>query len=422
MRFFVAWQNVAGADDPETPDGPVALGTIVAQLEGFEAPAAAWETEILPARVGGYDPAWLDGLCLSGRFLWARLRPGPGAEAGARRASPIRTTPIALLAREHGEWIGRLFGRCDGTADPAKIGGKSPGEPVAGANSLSDAAGRVETMLRSRGAAFFEDIVRGTGLLRSQVEDALGELVARGRATSDSFAGLRALLAPSLNRPPLSGGHRRRGSAATFGMESAGRWSLLPEAEGRAGSGARLEVPLREICLLLLRRWGVVFRRLLDREEIGVPWRDLLREYWRLEARGEIRGGRFVAGFQGEQFALPEAVGLLRSIRRQPGQGSLVSISAADPLNLTGILLPGPRVPPVPANRILLKDGAPIAVREAGEVRFIAQAPGDAALPAVGHPTPAGAAEQGAEAWRLRNALLRRRVPRGLKAWFGRSA
>jgi ATP-dependent Lhr-like helicase len=391
IRFLLVWQKAAPGSR-ET--GPESLAGVIDQLEGFEAPAAAWEGEILPARLEEYDPVWLDTLCQSGRVLWARLSPprsaltASGEAERPRPAGPIRTTPVALLGRAHlPVW-------------------KSPRAVTV----LSSVAGAVHEALSERGATFFDDLVQATGLLRTQVEEGLGELVRAGLVTSDSFTGLRALLTPSSRRRPVTAGRRRR-STALFGMESAGRWALLPrdgarEArtdQGQEGglSGGRQGV--ETIARALLRRYGVIFRKLLDREGLLPPWRELLRFYRLLEARGEVRGGRFVSGFSGEQFALPDAVGALRSIRRSPAGETLVSVSAADPLNLVGVLTPGGRIPPVPANRILYRDGTPIAIREAGRTRFLA------------------GLDPQAE-WQANNALLLRRVPPQRRAYLGRPA
>jgi ATP-dependent Lhr-like helicase len=244
---------------------------------------------------------------------------------------------------------------------------------------ISVEARGVRDYLATRGASFFVELTAGTGLLRSRVEDALAELVASGLVTSDSFAGLRALLTPS----PA----RRRRSAAAFGMENAGRWSLvqpMPTAADEATVAA--EVTARA----LLRRYGVVFRRLLDRESTLPPWRELLQVYRRLEARGEIRGGRFVDGFSGEQYALSEAVARLRSIRRTKPAGTLVSVSGADPLNLIGIATPGDRVAALAGNRVLYRDGDPVALQEGRTTRFLVEI------------------DPAAE-WEARNVLVRRR-------------
>jgi len=400
LRFLFAWQRVA----PESRGtGPESVAAAVAQLEGFEAPAAAWEGEILPARVADYDPSWLDTLCLSGRTVWGRVSPpsppaGEGRRPGAR-SGPIRSTPIALLGR-------------------ASLRAWRELVPAPDARELSANAAAVYELLLRRGASFFGEIADGAGLLHTQAEDALAELVAWGLATADSFTGLRALLVPSNRRPPVervigrTGGERRRGGAALFGMENAGRWSALqapgaaptaPLATGGTAPPAVSAATTEAVAWTLLHRYGVVFRRLLDREGLLPPWRDLLRVFRRLEARGEIRGGRFVNGFSGEQYALPEAVGRLRAVRREPRRGDLVSISAADPLNLVGIATPGERVPALAGNRVLYRDGIPIALYEARQVRFLVDL--DAAA-----------------RWQAEGALVRRTVPPQLRAYLGRSA
>jgi ATP-dependent Lhr-like helicase len=249
-----------------------------------------------------------------------------------------------------------------------------------------------------RGASFFGDLVNATGLLRTEVEKGLGELVAWGLVSSDSFAGLRALLVPSDRRRPLGGGYRRRGRIAPFGVETAGRWS---RTHGRPPIPD--EQIAEAIAWQLLRRYGVVFRRLVQRESLLAPWRDILRVFRRLEARGEIRGGRFVGGFSGEQYALPEAIGLLRTTRREQGAGELVAVSGADPLNLVGILTPGQTVSAITSNRVLYRDGVPVVVKEAeGKERFLVEVPAE-------------------ERDVLRAALMRRRPAPLVRAYLGKS-
>ncbi len=374
LRFLFRWHGL-GAEP--LPEGPQALAAVVEQLEGFEASAGAWEADILPARTHNYDPEWLDGLCLSGRVLWARLTP-PKPVAGKDRSTggPVRSTPIALLTRRHSTLWRQLLAHK--TADAPR---------------LSPRAQSVADHLRAHGASFFDDVVGGTGLLKTQAEEALGELVAAGLIHADSYAGLRALLVPADRR----GGPRRR-RMAEFGIAEAGRWTLLPRA---AETGPRPDAETVEhVARLLLRRYGVVFKRVLEREPGWLPpWYELLTVYRRLEARGEIRGGRFVAGFAGEQYAQPEAVSALRALRREQPDGALVSVSAADPLNLVGILTPGARAPALAGNRVLYRDGVPIAVHVAGESRFLTDL------------------EAGAE-WEARNALLRRPVPPALRVYL----
>jgi ATP-dependent Lhr-like helicase len=384
LRFLFEWQRVTPAGRMEGPD---AVGAILAQLEGFEAAASAWETEILPERISEYEPAWLDEQCLAGRFVWTRLasrRSDP-----ERRAAPVRATPIVLLARRNL----RLWSALAGTATPGQ---------------LSAAAERVADYLAAQGASFFDELAGGTGLLPSQAEEALAELVALGLVNSDSFAGLRALLVPADRRRPAAAGRRRR-RIALFGMDAAGRWArsardsaVAPPRTGEraaaasAAERAREEERIEHVVRTLLRRWGVVFWRLLAREADWLPpWRDLLMCCRRLEARGEIRGGRFVASVTGEQYAAPEAIGLLREARRKPREGHYVSLSGADPLNLVGIITPGARLPALAANRVLYRDGVPLALLAGGEVTFLTELP---------------AAEQ----WEARNKLLRRHVPAAL--------
>jgi ATP-dependent Lhr-like helicase len=348
LRFLFAWQRVT---DETRLEGPDALPAAVALLEGFEAPASAWETEILPARIASYEPTWLDDMCLAGRVAWARLAPGP-SRSRERVATPVRTTPITLLARRHVAFWTTLAG------------------PANGARPSPRAQGVLEC-LRTQGALFFDELAEASGLLRPQVEEALGELVSLGAVTSDSFGGLRALLVPSDRRKPFHGGTRRR-RIMSFGMDDAGRWALMRRPTAEAIEPQAKAAATEHVARALLRRYGVVFWRLLAREaELLPPWRDLLRVYRRMEARGEIRGGRFVAGFSGEQYALPDAVGMLREVRRRPNSGEFVSLSGADPLNLAGVLTPGPRLAALTANRLLFRDGLPVASMAGGEVQFL---------------------------------------------------
>jgi ATP-dependent Lhr-like helicase len=343
MRFLLRWQHLAPT---ERRQGPDALDAVITQLQGFEAPAAAWESEVLPARLDEYDFTWLDDLCLSGRAVWTRLT--PPAAVTSHGSGPIRTSPIALLPRRAMPIWNRL-------ARPSS-------EPIVS----SPRAQRVADFLSEHGASFFDEIVEGTRELRTQVEDALAELVVSGAVTSDSFAGLRALLTPSEKRKPFGGrrGHRR----ALFGIEDAGRWALRKRASAQPDLDTNA---LEPIVHALLRRYGVVFWRMLEREAAWLPpWRELLHVLRRLEARGDIRGGRFVAGISGEQFATPEAVQALRETRRAPMTGELVAVSGADPLNFAGILLPGAKVPALTGNRLVYRDGIPVATFVSGETRF----------------------------------------------------
>ncbi|MDQ2703209.1 MAG: DEAD/DEAH box helicase [Pseudomonadota bacterium] len=351
MRFLATWQRVSR--DART-SGPEALAGVLAQLEGFEAPAGAWESELLPARVSDYSLSWLDDLCTAGRIAWTRLRGiATTAEGASARNAPVRSTPIALLPRRNLALWTRV------------TAGQHEGEPP-----LSSRAEKVADYLREHGASFFDELVAGAHLLRTELEDALGELVARGRVHCDSFAGLRALLVPQSKRP--SAFNRRGRRAALFGIEDAGRWTLARRdlAHHQGAKPAKLEPEaIEHIARTLLRRYGVVCWRLLEREAAWLPsWRELLRVYHRLEARGEIRGGRFVAGLSGEQFALPEAVAALRQVRKRAPDGELLVLSASDPLNLAGTVLPGSKVPRLPGARVVYRDGIALAALVAGEV------------------------------------------------------
>jgi ATP-dependent Lhr-like helicase len=348
LRFLFAWQRVT---DETRLEGPDATPFAVSLLEGFEAPAGAWETEILPARIAKYEPAWLDAQCIAGRVAWSRLTPASGG-SGRRAAGPVRSTPIALLERRRAPlWMS--LPRAASEAQP------SPRASVA------------LDCLTAQGALFFDELADSAHLLRPQLEEALGELVSLGLVNSDSFGGLRALLVPSERRKPIAGA-KRRGRTLPFGMESAGRWSLIrrppPDGVAQEAKSAALDYVART----LLRRYGVVFWRLLAREAAFLPpWRDIVGVYRRLEARGEVRGGRFVAGFSGEQYALPEAVALLREMRRRPASGEWVSLSAADPLNLAGVLTPGPKLAALTGNRLVYRDGVPIAALAGGKVEIL---------------------------------------------------
>src|SRR5947199_9613597 len=236
MRFLFRWQRVAPDARAEGPEG---LAAVLELLDGFELPAAAWETDVLPARLGEYDPLWLDGLCLSGEIAWGRLTATRNAEGGTRnrKSGPIRTTPVALFRRERGA----VWRSLTPEPDPKEL-------------PLSHAGRAVLDVLDDRGASFFGDLVNATGLLRTEVEKGLGELVAWGLVTSDSFAGLRALLVPSDRRRP-SRGFRRRGRIAPFGVETAGRWPRV-----RAAAPLPEEAVAEAVAWQLLRRYGVVFR------------------------------------------------------------------------------------------------------------------------------------------------------------------
>jgi ATP-dependent helicase Lhr and Lhr-like helicase len=331
MRFLFAWQHV---DPAHALSGLEGLRAILTQLDGIEVPARAWEKHVLRARLEQYDSSHLDTLCLTGEVAWARLSSGPTQVVGA--------TPIALMVREHFGVFRSL--RENGPSADRK---------------LSDAAAGLLAHLHARGASFAHELAAGANLADDDLRAALGELVAAGLISSDGFAGLRAIIeAAPARRTPRS----RQGS-------SAGRWFAL---EGEGANCAR-ELAAEHVAWTLLHRYGVVFRRLALRESTGITWRELVRVYRRLEDRGEIRGGRFVAGMPGEQFALPDAIDRLREIRRSGSDDRILAISAADPLNLSGIVTPGERIREAAGNRIVYRNGVPVAALEGESIRMLAE-------------------------------------------------
>jgi len=351
MRFLFQWQHVSpGA----RLHGEAGLLDIIAQLAGFEAAASAWEPHLLRTRMAKYEPELLDRLCLSGAVSWGRLSPHPRfAQVGdleRRRITPTSVAPISIFPREESEWLMDVF------RDDAALSGPDPFV------QLSSVAQDLRRTLHERGASFFADLVRMTNHLPTEVEEGLWELVAAGLVTADGFDNLRALMDPRRRR--AEGRERSRRP-----RHSAGRWSLLRNASSHKPSTPTTQhsalspqhLAVEPVARQLLRRYGVVFRDLLGREALGLSWRDLLVQYRRMELQGEIRGGRFVSGFIGEQFALPEAVESLRAMRKRNESGVAshdIKLSASDPLNLAGVILPGPRVPAVPSNFVVFRDGA----------------------------------------------------------------
>jgi ATP-dependent Lhr-like helicase len=339
MHWLLRWQHV-------TPETRLLgeRGTLEAlqQLQGFEAPANAWEQQILARRVANYDPNVLDRLCLTGAVGWGRLSPHPatsGENNGViRRVVPTSVAPLTFFIREDADWMISRHAS-DGAADTGT---------TESAIGLSHAAREVLLHLRQLGASFFTDLVRGTGKIKAELETALWELVTAGMITADGFDNIRALIDPK-RRSGHGKGHNARP------RHSAGRWSLL-----YAGETLDRSRVMESICWTLLKRYGVVFREMVARETMAPRWRELLIALRRLEDQGEIRGGRFVSGFLGEQFALPVAVESLRASARQPGSGEVVTISAADPLNLVGILIPGDRVSSSSGKTITLVDGVAV--------------------------------------------------------------
>jgi ATP-dependent helicase Lhr and Lhr-like helicase len=344
MRFLLHWQHVTEGTRREGSPG---VASVVEQLQGFELAAGAWEESVLAARVTGYQREWLDGLCLSGEVSWGRLslRQDDAEDVPRGRGlSPSRATPITLAVREDLPWLLR-----------AARGDRVPVPP--GPGPTRD----VLSVLAGRGALFPADLAAQAGQAPEAVTEALWEGVARGLVTADGFRAVRSLLAGRLlasatfapARPRL----RRAGQRAT---RAGGRWSLLPPTAADDDPDELAEAVAEQ----LAARWGVVFRDLLARENLAVPWRDVLWAFRRLEARGLIRGGRFVNGFSGEQYAHPDAVDVLREVRKRPRAGETVRLTAVDPLNLVGVILPGPRIPAVLTNTVTYVDGAVRADRE----------------------------------------------------------
>jgi ATP-dependent Lhr-like helicase len=387
MRFLFAWQHL---DPAAKLTGLEGLRAVLSQLDGVELPAGAWERTILPARLDRYEPSMLDLLCLTGEVGWARLSPTAATPADGQAAPPLRpadqvrhrdrppvrrprqrervaaaapaadrvvprllsTTPLALFLREHAGWWLTVCGR-----EPARPSGR--GERPAG---LNPAASRVLDVLDARGASFSRELAAACGVDDDVIHQGLAELVAAGLVTSDGFAGVRGLMHTAREMP---------GARAA----SAGRWARVddPPPDSR-------EAAIEAQAWSLLRRYGIVFRRLLGRESTAAAWRELAAVYRRLEARGDIRGGRFVAGMSGEQYALPDAVERLREVRRGGAADRILVISAADPLNLVGFVTAGDRVRAAERHRIAYRDGVPIAALEGEFIKPIAA--GDQPIPA----------------------------------------
>jgi ATP-dependent Lhr-like helicase len=351
MRFLLRWHHVAAGSKRE---GRFGLLAVVEQLQGFELAAGAWEHSVLAARVDGYRREWLDELCLSGQVSWGRLSvrdtlpmreglagpelagPELASERAGRTSRPSRATPITLALRDDLSWLLR-----------AARGDIAPAEPDPGSNL------DVINALRGHGALFRHDLAEVTGRSPLEIDQALWDGVARGLVTADGFRAVRSLLRRGSRQAVPQRRGLRRGLRGTTGGAS-GRWSLLPNPL----SGGDKDELAEAVAEQLAARWGVVFHDLIARESLAVPWRDVLWAFRRMEARGTIRGGRFVTGFSGEQYAHPDAIDVLRAVRKKPRNGERVAISASDPLNLTGIVLPGPRVPAIAANTVRLTDGA----------------------------------------------------------------
>ena len=343
MRWLLRWQHVAPGTQMQ---GERSTLEVLRQLQGFEIPANAWERQVLGRRVADFDPKWLDQLCLTGAVGWGRLSPHPAtleASDGTsrRRVIPTSVAPITFFVREEADWM-------------------MPHAGLDHAHGLSPVARTVLEFLGQRGASFFADIVRATGKLKAEIETGLWELVAAGLVTADDFDNLRSLIDPK----------RRAGQGSARSARprhSAGRWTTL-----HTDSAIERERVAEATCWMLLKRYGVVFRDLLVRESNLPKWRELQIAFRRLEARGEIRGGRFVDGFLGEQFALPVAVESLRATRKLSPSGEVVTLSAADPLNLVGIIVPGERVPAISGKVVSYRDGVALPAEVALESRVAA--------------------------------------------------
>ncbi|MBI5288843.1 MAG: hypothetical protein HY873_07710 [Chloroflexi bacterium] len=343
MRYLFARQHVSGGRRLEGKRG---LLDAIAQLEGFEVPAVAWERDVLPSRVLNYDPRWLDEMALAGEVAWARLSLKKTNGAG-RASSPQRATPITLALRRDLGWLLESVRATEQPQDP---------ETGAAAATLD--------ALRQHGALFFDDLAAASRQLPVQLEEALWDLVARGLVAGDGFSSLRQIMTPAGSSRSARAARRHSrygGGRASRATQPQGRWSIVHRYQPEPSPADELA---ERVAWQLLARYGVVFRDVVARENFAVPWREVLRAMRRMEMRGDVRGGRFVSGFVGEQYALPEAVDGLRRVRREPRTGETVRINAADPLNLAGIITPGPRVPSVHTNAVIYRDGVVVSVEE----------------------------------------------------------
>ena len=425
-------------------DGQTQLQRSLAMLDGISAPAASWEADLYPTRVSDYDPNWLDVLCISGRVTWGRyVQPSASQRALHKGSSgPVKTTPIAIMSRANLD-IWQAMARAqlkEADEGPRKT---RVGQDAPSGKTFSSTAQRIEADLLTNGASFFDQIQSRSGLLKAQLEEGLAELVGAGRLSSDSFTGLRALLTPAAKK---QGAHRRRGRSAMFGVEEAGRWSLLETFVPRPADTAITDEPatartetdaentrrssatpaiirqprasrpnsvrsgwdvldddqLERLISIYLNRWGVLFRSIIERELLAPPWRVLLRALRRMELRGTVRGGRFIAGVGGEQFAFQEAVDGLRSMAKEVAAAKprYHSLAASDPLNLLNLILPRRKLAKLLNNRVLFEDGIPIAVVESGEVKFLREVAPE-------------------RQWALQQALVQKNFPPRLRSYLG---
>jgi ATP-dependent helicase Lhr and Lhr-like helicase len=337
MRFLLRWQHVA----PGTQlTGEAGLLTVVEQLQGFDAAAVAWEPDLIGSRLRRYDPAWLDRLCHDGEVAWLRMNP-PARATDAPSVAPSKATPISVVARVDLPWL----------LAAARVG-TDPGAPVVGGTA------EILEVLQERGACFATELGTATNRLPEDIERALWDGVARGLVMSDGFGAIRARVEHG-KRTTEGRRFSRLARAPRLARAAAGRWSLVPstEVDLEELTGSDRDELAEAVAELLLHRWGVLFRDLVMHDSLRFPWRDLQWALRRLEDRGLVRGGRFVSGFSGEQYALPEAHEQLTQARKAPRTGERVTVNATDPLNLAGVIVPGPRVPAVRTNRVTYVDG-----------------------------------------------------------------
>ena len=406
---------VREADAPAMPglDGQTRLQSALTTLDGFSVPAVSWEADLMPARVNDYDPNWLDVLCISGRAFWGRYSLPVHNKKNLQRsrtAGPVRSTPVVLALRQNKDLWQALASEQNKSDEPVEF---------------SANAKRIEADLLANGASFFDQMQARSGLLRTQLEEGLAELVSQGRISSDSFTGLRALLTPASKKPAS---HRRRQRQAMFGVADAGRWSLLDTFVAKEGiepeqkqTSRRLqewdildEEQLQRLIAVYLQRWGVLCRAFVDREPLAPPWRILLRQLRKLELQGALRGGRFIAGVGGEQFANTETVDDLRQFKKQQNQRTVAPyycVAACDPANLLHLLQPTRKLTRVSGNRVLYQGGIPVAVLESGTVYFLRRC--EDQNDATAQHDPAG------EQWTLQQMLLKRSYPPRLRAYLG---